>query len=96
VAAVLAVAALARRWGRRGAAAAGLTWADRLGGGALGAAEGALVAALLLLGAGWILGRSHPLLEESRSVAVLERLQTAVRDAEAPLPPVAAPAAPRR
>jgi membrane protein required for colicin V production len=70
------------RVARRGARAAGLGWADRVGGGALGAAEGALVAALLLVGVTW-LAPAHPLVAGSRSVVALQELQLAVRgDAE--------------
>jgi uncharacterized membrane protein required for colicin V production len=60
---------------RRGARAAGLGWADRAGGALLGAAEGALVAGVLVLVAAAALGRDHPLIEGSRSITALERLE---------------------
>ena len=55
VATILAVGMLARLL-RRGASFAGLGWADRLGGGALGAAEGAVVSAILVVLALWLVG----------------------------------------
>jgi uncharacterized membrane protein required for colicin V production len=76
---------------RRGARLAGLGWADRLGGAALGAAEGALVAVLLMTGSLWLLGRSHPTLASSRSLAAYEQLQGVVARNADRLPPVAAP-----
>jgi membrane protein required for colicin V production len=65
---------------KRGASAAGLGWADRLGGGALGAAEGALAVALVLVAATWFLGRDHPALEGSRSMETFAQVQAAVGD----------------
>jgi len=88
VATILAVGTLARLL-RRGASFAGLGWADRLGGGALGAAEGAVVSAILVVLALWLVGDEHPTTEGARSVALVERLQT-MRDA-GELPAVAAP-----
>ncbi len=79
---------------RRGARAAGLGWADRLGGGALGAAEGALVAALLLVGVIWVMGSGHPVLTESRSMEAFEQIQAAMESPPGELPEVAA--SPRR
>ena len=86
-----AVIAIAGRVLRRGVRAVGLGWADRLGGTALGAAEGALVAALLVLGATWWFGNTHPIVEESRSVVAYQEIQTYVRDRAESLPDVAAP-----
>lgn len=79
------------RWLRRGVRAAGLGWADRLGGGALGAAEGALVAALLLLGATWFFSETHPVLTESRSVVAYQEIRGYVQERSVELPDVAAP-----
>jgi len=79
------------RWLRRGVKAVGLGWADRLGGTALGAAEGVLVAALLVLAATWWLGNQHPAVADSRSVVAYHELQGFVRDHAASLPDVAAP-----
>ena len=66
---------------RRGVRAVGLGWADRLGGIALGAAEGFLIAALLVLGTSWVLGTQHPSISNSRSVSIYEDLQSYIRDA---------------
>ncbi len=94
VALSIALVTVAARWLRRGAAAAGLGWADRLGGGALGAAEGALMVVALLLALSWVLGRDHPSLASSRSLAAFEQLEDAVASRDGSLPEVAAP--PRR
>lgn len=98
--AAVAVVAIAGRVLRRGARAAGLGFADRLAGGAVGAAEGLLVVGLLLLGTTRWMGPDHPALAASRSVQAFEDLQALVVDREA-LPDVAAgradaAAAPRR
>jgi len=77
------------RFLRRGAQFAGLGWADRLGGGALGAAEGAVVSAIVIVIALWLVGSSHPAVEGARSVALVEQLQTMQEKGE--LPAVAAP-----
>ncbi|MCG8591776.1 MAG: CvpA family protein [Proteobacteria bacterium] len=87
----IAVAGFGARLLRRGARQAGLGLVDRLGGGALGAAEGALVAAVLLVGASWLVGPDHPSLSASRSYPAFQRLQTAVRENAPPLPQVASP-----
>ena len=86
-----AVIAIAGRFLRRGVRAMGLGWADRLGGTALGAAEGALVAALLVLGATWWFPHTHPVVTESRSVVAYQEVQAYVRDHAKNLPDVAAP-----
>ncbi len=90
---VLTVAAIgtAAKLLRRGARLVGLGWADRLGGGALGAAEGALVAVVLVLGVTWLVGKSHPVVEGSRSIAAVERLQTLIGESKDDLPSVSAP-----
>ena len=87
----LTVVILVGRVLRRGAHAAGLGWADRLGGGALGAAEGALIAGLLLVGTGWIVGHSHPILAESRAAITFQGLQAVVQEQAEELPSVASP-----
>ncbi len=74
---------------RRGAAAAGLGWADRLGGGALGAAEGAIVAAVLVTIAIWLVGPDHPTTAGARSIELVETLQSMRERGE--LPSVASP-----
>jgi membrane protein required for colicin V production len=78
--AVLAVGSIAAvvvigRFAKRGARWAGLGWADRAGGAALGAAEGVLVVGILLVLAGTVLGRGHPALAGTRTIAALERLE---------------------
>jgi uncharacterized membrane protein required for colicin V production len=86
--------ALVGRWLQRGVRAAGLGWADRLGGTVLGAAEGGLVGALLVLGAVWWFGNAHPVVMESRSVVAYQEAQTYLRDYAGELgdlPDVAAP-----
>jgi membrane protein required for colicin V production len=74
---------------RRGAEAAGLGWADRLGGGALGAAEGVIVAAVLVTIAIWLVGPNHKTTEGARSVELVEQFQSMRENGE--LPSVAAP-----
>ena len=59
----------------RGARIAWLGLPDRIGGAMLGAAEGVLVCAILLLAATSLIGREHPWVEGSRSIAALEQLE---------------------
>ena len=92
--ALLAIAAIALVAGlsalaRRGVRAAGLGWADRAGGAVIGAAEGALVAGVLVLMLAALLGPGHSLLASSRALEAVERAQAAY--GEAPLRDVAAP-----
>ena len=61
----IAVVGLAGRIVRRGARAVGLGWADRVAGGALGAAEGFLLSMLVVVGALWLLGRDSPTISNS-------------------------------
>lgn len=80
---------------KRGAQAVGLGWADRLAGGALGIAEGALIATLIVLGATLVFGVEHESIKGSQSVEAVEQLQEYVAS-EYPeqfdaLPNVAAP-----
>ena len=77
---------------RKGAHAVGLGWADRIGGGAVGAVEGTLVGAAILLGATWALGHDNELLAGSRSMEVLEKLQDYAADHKDELPDVSSPA----
>jgi membrane protein required for colicin V production len=90
IAAVACVALLGRLL-RRGVRAVGLGWLDRLGGAALGLAEGALVAGILLALASTVVGRDHPALADSRSLAALERLEGLASDADVRELDVAAP-----
>jgi len=90
--AVLFAVAIVRGLARRGAEAAGLGFADRLGGGVLGAAEGALLAGLLLAALLAIAGRDSDVVARSRSLAAFDALQARLRAAPAPTPhDVAAP-----
>jgi len=63
------------RFLKRGAQNAGLGWADRLGGGAVGLAEGALVSTLIVMAATFLLGRDHDSIKRARSVAAVDSLQ---------------------
>jgi uncharacterized membrane protein required for colicin V production len=85
----IAVLAVVGRLLRRGAEAAGLGWADRMGGGALGAAEGAIVASILVVIALWIVGPNHTTTRDAQSVAFVEKIR-AWREGGEP-PSVAAP-----
>ena len=84
---------------RRGAKFAGLGWADRTGGAALGAAEGVLAAAVIVSLLGYAFGRDHAIVAQSRSLEALEELEHFAQTGELPsylelpqfeLPPVAA------
>jgi len=61
---------------RRSIRFAGLGLFDRIGGGVLGAGEGALVVALGIFVATLVLGRSDPLLVGSRSLAIFDGVET--------------------
>ncbi len=80
---------------KRGARAAGLGLADRVGGGVLGLAEGALVATLVVLGMSVLLGREHKTIKRSHSVEAVDYLQryvaTEYPDQLRRLPDIAAP-----
>lgn len=65
---------------RRGSRWAGLGWIDRVGGGILGTAEGALVVSILLVLASTLMGPTSPTLVASRSYSVLETVQGFARD----------------
>jgi uncharacterized membrane protein required for colicin V production len=89
MAAAAAVAIIGRVL-RRGARAVGLGLVDRAGGALLGAAEGSLVVAVLLVLATSVLGRNHPLFEHTRSLAALERVEGlagGVRNIDVAAPP---------
>lgn len=64
-----------------------LGWLDRLFGGALGSAEGALVVSVLLVGVVAFVGPDHEVLAGSQSVELLSRARVFADD----LPDVAAP-----
>lgn len=90
--AVIAMAALAGRILRSGARWAGLGFADRLAGGLLGAAEAALVIVVLILLGTAVVGRDHPALAGSRTLAVFESAERLARRARPELPAVKPPA----
>lgn len=93
VAAVLIARALIRLL-KRSEQFAGLGWADRIGGGALGLVEGAVVSAVLLVVVSWWLGPEHPSLADSRSLQAFDQLRDRRGDwphSERSLPAVAAP-----
>ncbi len=89
VVATIAVLAVVGRTLRRSAAAVGLGWADRMGGGALGAAEGTIVASILVVIALWLVGPHHASTQGARSVELVEQLRS-WREA-GDLPAVASP-----
>lgn len=89
VVATILVLGVAARLIRRGAAAAGLGWADRLGGGALGAAEGAIIAAVIVTIALWLVGPNHATTDSARSIELVEQFQSMREKGE--LPEVASP-----
>ena len=89
--AVVAVIGVVGKKLRRGAQAVGLAWADRIAGGLVGAAEGMLVAAVLVVGATWVAGADSPIITESQSVEFFETLQSYVAEHRDELPAVAAP-----
>ena len=77
VMATILVCGFVARLMKRGASFAGLGWADRVGGGALGLAEGSIVAAVVVLTTLWPVGPDHAVTEDARSVALVEQLQSA-------------------
>lgn len=83
IAAGVAIGALGR-YMRRGARIVGLGMADRVGGGAIGAAEGALIGTLLIVGAMRALGPEHPAVFNTYSVAVMDEIQVALETGTMP------------
>lgn len=80
--AIIVIVAIAGRMVRKGARWAGLGFVDRLGGGALGAAEGALVLVVLMLLGIAAVGRDHPALADSRALAAFESAERLVQPTE--------------
>lgn len=78
------VMTLVGRVTRHGAKAAGLGWADRAGGAVVGAAEGVLVAGVVVGLATHVMGEDHEMLVESQSVKALDDLDYFVQNGEAP------------
>jgi len=74
-----------------GVRAAGLTWLDRTGGAALGAAEGVLISLLVVLAATFVVGRQHPVVDGSRSLALYDAARDYLGEKADKLPNVAAP-----
>ena len=95
VMATILACGLAAQLIKRGVQFAGLGWADRAGGAALGLAEGAIVAAVLVLIALWLVGPDHPATEGAQSVEIVEEWRGAqgggLEDLEDRLPSVASP-----
>jgi membrane protein required for colicin V production len=91
--AVIVIVATAGRVLRKGARWVGLGFADRLAGGVLGAAEGALVIVVLMLIGIAVVGRDHPTLAGSRALAAFESAERVARQTNPTLPPVALPPA---
>jgi uncharacterized membrane protein required for colicin V production len=87
----ISVATLVSRLVQRGIRAAGLTWLDRSGGAALGAVEGLLVGLLVVLGATFLMGREHPSIEGSHSLALYDSAQSYWGEKANDLPSIAAP-----
>ncbi len=57
---------------QRGIKLAGLSWLDRSGGAVLGLTEGLLLAMVIILGTTLVLGREHPSVQTSRSLALYD------------------------
>jgi membrane protein required for colicin V production len=89
---VIVCTAIVGRIVRRGARWAGLGFADRVAGGVLGAAEGVLVIAILMLIGTAVVGRDHPALADSRTLAVFESAERLVQGTKPTLPRAALPA----
>jgi membrane protein required for colicin V production len=90
IAVIVCVAAVGRVL-RRGVRWAGLGFADRLAGGVLGAAEGALVIVLLMLLSIALVGRDHPQLANSQTLAAFESAERLAQQTRSTLPAVALP-----
>jgi len=89
--AVVVTVAMAGRILRRGVRWAGLGFADRLTGGVLGAAEGALIIVVLMLLGIVVVGRDHPMLANSRTLAAFESAEHLAQQTNPTLPSVALP-----
>lgn len=88
----IALVALFGRVLRRGARLAGLSWADRVGGAALGTAEGVVISMVVVLGASWIVGRANPQIAASRSLEAYDLVRAFVDENRDALPDVGAAA----
>jgi membrane protein required for colicin V production len=65
---------------RRGIRAVGLGFVDRVGGGLVGATEGVLVVVILIMLVGDRIGRDHPAIADTRTLAVLEQMDVLARE----------------
>ena len=90
IAVIVSVATVGRIL-RRGVRWAGLGFADRLAGGVLGAAEGALVVVVLMLIGTTVMGRDHPAVAGSRTLAAFESAERLVQQTRPTLPRVPSP-----
>ncbi|MBJ20061.1 MAG: CvpA family protein [bacterium] len=84
VMATLLVCGLLARMMQSSAQLVGLGWTDRVGGAALGFAEGAIVAAVVVVIALWLIGSDHVATKGARSVEIVEHLQSAREAGEFP------------
>jgi len=66
---------------RRGARAVGLGFVDRVGGGLRGATEGVLVVVVLIMLVGDRMGRDHPAIANTRTLAALEEMELLASEA---------------
>jgi membrane protein required for colicin V production len=89
--ATVAIIGIAGKLLRRGAHAVGLGWADRVAGGVIGGAEGALAAGVILVVALWTAGPDSSMVEDSKSMELLDDLQEYLAEHRDELPAVAAP-----
>ena len=87
----LLLVAMAGRVLRKGVHFAGLGWADRLGGAALGTAEGLILGLLLVVGATWVLGKNDPAVAHSKSLEAYEVVRSYFSERGQELPDVATP-----
>ena len=87
IAAVVGVAAVGYLI-RRGVRLVGLSWADRIGGAALGALEGLVIALLIIMGISLLIGRDHPSIAHSASLKAYDSLRQQLARHGAALPEV--------
>lgn len=73
---------------RRGVRLVGLSWADRIGGAALGALEGLVIALLIIMGLSLLMGRDHPSIAHSASLKAYDSLRHQLARHGAALPEV--------
>lgn len=72
----------------RGVRLFGLGWADRGAGAALGFAEGVLVVSVILLLSASVVGRTHPFIASSRTLAMVEQLERVAGEVRGGVAPV--------